>query len=366
MKYLTRCYSEYNFLYGIEKVKDIIKMASERGYHAVNIVEKGSMHSLQEIVDLNEKTTLVLIFSVEVTISIVGLKQTILITPRTQCALKKLNLILKIDNLEISDLQVLSNDCLITIIETKHLSLEQYTNIAKQLKNIFNHLYLEYKVDLFHDGQDTINISKELSIPAIPGKINILCSPYNAIHRDVLICIETKTKYHIHPKHNWEEENISILHADSFTYMCKPKGLDQNVKSFLYKCNLRQKKQSVTLDFKSKYNIFTFQKLIKSNLLNLVENKNEHDKFVYLIRTIHEYRTIVELKYPNYFLILYDICEKEKEEGVFIGPGRGSAAGCLISYLFNITDMDPIKYGLYFERFLNKDRVEMPDIDISS
>src|SRR5690606_39959827 len=68
--------------------------------------------------------------------------------------------------------------------------------------------------------------------------------------------------------------------------------------------------------------------------------------------------------YPGYFLIVQDFCRAAREMGVSVGPGRGSAAGSAVAYCTGITNVDPIKYDLLFERFLNPDRVSMPDIDI--
>jgi DNA polymerase-3 subunit alpha len=68
--------------------------------------------------------------------------------------------------------------------------------------------------------------------------------------------------------------------------------------------------------------------------------------------------------YESYFLIVQDFVNWAKGEGILVGPGRGSAAGSLISYILNITELDPLKYDLLFERFLNPDRISMPDIDM--
>ena len=73
---------------------------------------------------------------------------------------------------------------------------------------------------------------------------------------------------------------------------------------------------------------------------------------------------IKKMGFVDYFLIVSDFIAYAKGNGIPVGPGRGSAAGSMVSYCLNITDLDPIKYGLYFERFLNPDRVSMPDIDI--
>jgi len=84
----------------------------------------------------------------------------------------------------------------------------------------------------------------------------------------------------------------------------------------------------------------------------------------YVERLKYEISVIKEMGFINYFLIVYDFVLFAKKNNIVVGPGRGSAAGSLVSYSLGITDIDPIKYNLIFERFLNKDRVTMPDIDI--
>ncbi len=77
-----------------------------------------------------------------------------------------------------------------------------------------------------------------------------------------------------------------------------------------------------------------------------------------------ELDTIKKMGFPDYFLIVWDFLEAARDMGVIIGPGRGSAAGSVVSYCLRITDIDPLRYDLLFERFLNPDRISMPDIDI--
>ena len=84
----------------------------------------------------------------------------------------------------------------------------------------------------------------------------------------------------------------------------------------------------------------------------------------YLARLKHEYDIIIEMGYEDYFLIVQDAVNYAKNEGVYVGPGRGSSSASLVSYLLNITEIDPLQYNLLFERFLNPERVTMPDIDI--
>lgn len=81
-------------------------------------------------------------------------------------------------------------------------------------------------------------------------------------------------------------------------------------------------------------------------------------------RLDYELKTIENMGYVDYFLIVWDFIHYAKEHGIAVGPGRGSAAGSIVSYCLEITDIDPIRYQLLFERFLNPERVSMPDIDV--
>ncbi len=93
----------------------------------------------------------------------------------------------------------------------------------------------------------------------------------------------------------------------------------------------------------------------------LAEGQTEKD---YRDRLAFELDVIERMKYPGYFLIVSDFIQWAKEQGIPVGPGRGSGAGSLVAYALTITDLDPIRFGLLFERFLNPERVSMPDFDI--
>ena len=90
----------------------------------------------------------------------------------------------------------------------------------------------------------------------------------------------------------------------------------------------------------------------------------KHDLAEYAERLDREIKTIQQMKFSGYFLIVWDFIRFSKQKGIPVGPGRGSAAGSLVSYAMEITDIDPLAYGLLFERFLNPERISMPDIDI--
>ena len=81
-------------------------------------------------------------------------------------------------------------------------------------------------------------------------------------------------------------------------------------------------------------------------------------------RLAYELKVIADMGFSSYFLIVWDLIKHARDNGIRVGPGRGSAAGCAVAYCLQITDLDPIKYDLLFERFLNPSRISMPDIDM--
>ena len=134
----------------------------------------------------------------------------------------------------------------------------------------------------------------------------------------------------------------------------------------LEKCNVifpKYENQLPKFDSNTNSHIHLKKWLLKSLkvLFKKYPNLNNDE---YIKRCNHELEVIKSLKYDDYFLIIADIINWAKQNKIMIGPGRGSSSGSLVSYLLNITEIDPIKYNLLFERFLNVKRVSMPDIDI--
>lgn len=108
------------------------------------------------------------------------------------------------------------------------------------------------------------------------------------------------------------------------------------------------------------------KKGLEERLIQLYPNEaqREKERLRYEARLEFENKTIINMKFPGYFLIVAEFIQWGKNNGVPIGPGRGSGAGSLVAYALKITDLDPLKYNLLFERFLNPERVSMPDFDI--
>ncbi|MBQ6730747.1 MAG: DNA polymerase III subunit alpha [Bacilli bacterium] len=134
--------------------------------------------------------------------------------------------------------------------------------------------------------------------------------------------------------------------------------------------NTRKLLESSTFDFHNKrgeilhYPVINSEETLKDNCLKSLKSLGLDTNQVYIERLNKELETIISLGYADYFLIVQDYVSFAKSNGIIVGCGRGSAAGCLVSYLLDITQIDPIENDLQFERFLNPYRKTMPDIDV--
>lgn len=118
-------------------------------------------------------------------------------------------------------------------------------------------------------------------------------------------------------------------------------------------------------DFKNQENLNPDEFLQQLLEKQVAKKKVEFKKFPnFKERLVYEFNVIKNLKFSNYFLIIWDFLRWARKNNILIGPGRGSSSGSLISYLLNITQVNPLKFDLIFERFLNPKRISMPDIDI--
>ena len=123
-------------------------------------------------------------------------------------------------------------------------------------------------------------------------------------------------------------------------------------------------KKTFILQYKTPAKISDDQYLKSLCLKGLKKRLNNHIPKKYLDRLHHELAIIAQMGFANYFLIVWDFIKFAYQQNILFGPGRGSAGGSLVSYCLGITSIDPIKYNLYFERFLNPERISLPDIDI--
>ncbi len=255
-------------------------------------------------------------------------------------------------------------------------------DIYKKLQSIYKeNFYLEIQRhgDLNEKSFEGFNLtkSKELGIPIIAThEVFYLNKEMHEAH-DALRCIGSKS--YINDKGRVKLSNEHYFKSNdemSNLFHDLPEALENNY-NFPFKCNFRPVPSKPILP-----DIGTDKGIKASDLLKIDAEKGLRDKFInifklkpneinnnkkfnnYKKRLDHEIKIIQDMNYSSYFLIVSDYIKWAKNNKIPVGPGRGSGAGSLVAWCMSITDVDPIKFNLIFERFLNPDRISMPDFDI--
>jgi len=251
-------------------------------------------------------------------------------------------------------------------------NFEAALKAADEYRQIFarGHYYIELMdhgiIEQKKVNEDLIKIAQKLGLPLVASNDVHYIEQGQSMAHETLLCIQTQTTL--------SDPNRMRFATDQF-YFKEPEAMKtifswapesiSNTLLIAEQCNLK-------LDF-DQYHLPRYEvpegTSAPSYLLGLCE-KGMLSRYpsgadnVLRQRLEHELKTIGEMGFTSYFLIVWDFINYAKSIGVPVGPGRGSAAGSLVSYLLGITDLDPIKYGLLFERFMNPGRKSMPDIDI--
>ena len=259
----------------------------------------------------------------------------------------------------------------------------------EEIKRIYKDLSFKFKDNFYleiqrHGDQNEVafekfNLEQSLKhkIPIIAtNEVYYLTSDMHEAH-DALTCIGAKT--YVNEKNRTRYSNQHYFKSNeemSKLFSDLPEALENNF-NLPFKCNFRpQFSKPILPNISSEKGVSADETLKKNSLDGLkekfikvfknVENNLETDsEFLrYKDRLDHELKIIIEMKYPSYFLIVSDYIKWAKNNDIPVGPGRGSGAGSLVAWCLSITDVDPIKFNLIFERFLNPDRISMPDFDI--
>ena len=214
-------------------------------------------------------------------------------------------------------------------------------------------------------NQQLIRMSKELGIELVATNDIHYTYADDAAAHDVLLCIQTGKKVSDTDRMRYEggqyycksEEEMRTL----FPYA--PQALD-NTHKIAERCNVEIEFGVTKLphyEVPEGYDSWTYlNHLCDEGLVKRYADKADELRE----RLDYELGVIRKMGYVDYFLIVWDFINYAKRNGIAVGPGRGSAAGAIVSYVLEITDIDPIRYNLLFERFLNPERVSMPDIDV--
>ncbi|MBD74729.1 MAG: DNA polymerase III subunit alpha [Rickettsiales bacterium] len=251
---------------------------------------------------------------------------------------------------------------------------EKTSKITSILQNIFSeNFYLEIqRLDRTNSelrfNDFILNLSNKNKIPLVATNENYFLRQDFYESHEALICISEQT--FIDSEHREKVSRNCFLKSPSqmIELFSDIPECCQNTLNLAKKCHILLEEKKIQLP-----RVVTEQdedSLLKAQALQALENKLKYDpskdehKKEYHERLITELEIIENMGYSGYFLIVADFIQWAKKNKIPVGPGRGSGAGSLVAWVLTITNLDPIKFGLLFERFLNPERVSMPDFDI--
>ncbi len=211
-----------------------------------------------------------------------------------------------------------------------------------------------------------MRMSKELDIPLVVTNDVHYIKEEDAVPHDLLLCIQTGKLVTDEDRMRYEGGQF-FLKSEEEMQKVFPYAREalENTHKIAERCNVEivfGEQKVPKFDVPEGYDAFSYLKELCEE--GLVKRYGDPPPKDLKERLAYELDTIRNMGYVDYFLIVWDFIRFAKSQGIAVGPGRGSAAGSIVSYCLKITDIDPIRYQLIFERFLNPERVSMPDIDI--
>lgn len=212
---------------------------------------------------------------------------------------------------------------------------------------------------------DLMRLSKEMGLDLICTNDVHYLKKEDADPHDVLLCIQTASTIDEEKRMRFPTKEFYLKSPEEMLELFPnvPEALE-NTKKIADRCNVEMEFGHLHLphfDLPKGYtNVAYLRKLVEDGLEERYDIINDEIRK----RVEYELETIVQMGYTDYFLIVWDFIRYARENQIEVGPGRGSAAGSVVSYALKIIDVDPLEFGLLFERFLNPERVSMPDIDV--
>ena len=387
-------HTEYSLLDGAARIDKVVKVAKEYGMPALAITDHGNMYGSVAFFDACEKEGIKAIFGCEFYVcDDITIKQGktklnhLVLLAKDEVGYHNLCMLntiayeqgfyykprIDLNTLEkYSEGLVCLSACLAGDIPQAILNrqYDEAENYVKWFKRVFNDdFYLELQN---HGLEEQIEVNIKLKEYA--KKYNIKTVATNDVHyiyredaetQDVLMCVQMGKTLDDPDRMKFPNDEFYLKTYDEMASIF-PNDLDalENTMEIVEKCNFRlvyghymyPKYKPLTgqepIDF--------FKDLIEAGL----KKKYKQETPEIRERINYEVSVISKLGYVEYYLIVWDYINAARERGISVGPGRGSGVGSIVAYLIGITDVDPIKYGLFFERFLNPERVSAPDFDI--
>lgn len=411
-------HTEYSLLDGSGKIGKLMKKAKELGMKSIAITDHGVLYGLVDFYKAAKENDIKPILGCEVYVVPKSrhIKQPdkenstyhLVLLVKNQIGYENLMKIVSVASIEgfyykpridyeylrkHSEGLIALSACLGGEVQSYHLkgNYEKAKETALTYKEIFNG---DFYIELQNHGmeeqkrvnEENIKLSNETGIPLVATNDVHYISKEDSRSHDVLMCIQTAKTIDDPHRRRYPSDQFYLKSADEmwdmFSYV--PEALENTIKianecSYEYKFHesklpkfpleegqdpydyLRDTCYKGLIDRYSVFENLRNQNLDYSKIEEVVANYEEAKEYV--DRLEYELQVIKQMGYIDYFLIVWDFVRFSYESGIPTGPGRGSAAGSIVAYTLGITKIDPIKYSLIFERFLNPERVSMPDID---
>ena len=252
-----------------------------------------------------------------------------------------------------------------------HHKPDRARQYAGELSEIFgkDRFYIELQdhglKEQIQVNRDLIPLAKEFNLPLVATNDVHYCSEHDASAQDVLVCVQTNTTIQDPKRLRTDSDQFFLKGPDEMArlFVDTPEAISNTIR-IAEMCN-------VDLGFKG-YQIPEFDVpdgFSPDEYLRRLCEQGAVERYGTLNGAVgerldYELGVIQAMGFTNYFLVTWDFVNFAKSNGILVGPGRGSSAGSIVIYCLNITGLDPLKYDLIFERFLNPSRISMPDIDI--
>lgn len=392
-------HTQYSLLDGSNRIKDLIQRVKELGMNSVAITDHGVMYGVVEFYKEAQTNGIKPILGCEIYTAKRNMQDKqpgldsdyghLVLLAKNQTGYKNLMKIVSLGFTEgfyykprvdyqtlerysegiIALSACLSGDIPAAILNNDY---EKALELANKLNKIFgqDNFYLELQHNGISDqnlvNQQLIKLSRELGIPLVATNDCHFLTREAAQSHDILLCIQTGKTIN--------DENRMRFSTDEI-YVKSPEEMYENFKSIesalentvkiAERCNVELEFGKLHLpSFTVEEDYTPYEYLREKCYMGLIQKFGENCSDDVKQRLEYELSVISAMGYVDYFLIVWDFIRYARENEIMVGPGRGSAAGSLVSYCLGITSIDPLKYNLLFERFLNPERISMPDIDI--
>jgi DNA polymerase III subunit alpha len=393
-------HSHYSLLDGLAKIDELLDRAQELGMNSLAITDHGVLYGAIEFYEKARKKGIKPIIGCEMYLAPNGRKNKrpkiddvrhhLILLSKNETGYKNLMKLVTLAHLEgfyykpRIDKEILReysegliglSACIEGEVPSMVLSgrMEEAEKSAREYEEIFgkDNFYLELQHHARFPNQKIANdglieISKRTGIPLVATTDLHYVNLDDAPIQDILLCVQTNRKVSETNRMNLLDFDLHLRSPDEIleNFGHIPEAIE-NTQKIATMCNLEIELGNSKLPLFEVPKGYTPESYLRELCEEGLEKRYGKDiTQEHRDRMEFELSVIEKTGFASYFLIVQDFVNWAKDQGIIVGPGRGSAAGSIVSYLTNITNIDPIKYNLLFERFLNPERISMPDIDL--